>query len=296
MAALNVTAVPVRKKRKKQNQFVTIFKRMMRNKVSMVGFIILVIIILLAVLAPVIAPYDPNFMDYGAVNGTPSAQHILGCDNLGRDIFSRILYGGRYSLSLGFICAIAGMVLGIFFGCLIGYAGGKVDLVVMRVCDIISAVPGMLLCILVSAALGTGFWKTILAMTIGGIPGSIRGSRAMALKERQMDYLEAASAMNCSKMKIIFKHMMPNIVSPTIVSTTMMIGNTIMQSSGLSFIGLGIQPPTPEWGAMLSDATSYMFTYPHMILGPGLAIIITVLATNMIGDGLRDAMDPKLKD
>ncbi len=281
---------------KKENYVLTIFKRMFKNRVSLIGFIILAIIILLAIFAPLIAPYDPVYMDYSAVNATASGAHIMGCDNLGRDIFSRILYGARYSLGLGFIVAIIGMIIGIFFGCIIGYAGGYVDVVAMRICDIISAVPGTLLCILISTVLGTGFFNTILAMTIGGIPGSIRGSRAMALKEREQDYLEAASAMNCSTMTIIFKHMMPNIVSPTIVSTTMMIGNTIMQASGLSFIGLGIQQPTPEWGAMLSAATSYIFTYPHEILWPGIAIIVTVLATNMIGDGLRDAMDPKLND
>jgi len=284
------------KKRKRQSQLLMIFKRMMKNRVSMVGFIILAAIILLCVLAPVIAPYDPDYMDYSALNSGSTLQHLMGCDNLGRDIFSRILYGGRNSLLLGFVCAIAGMILGVFFGCLIGYAGGNVDTIAMRACDVLAAIPGSLLCILISAALGNGFWKTILAMTIGGVPGSIRGSRAMALKEREMDYLEAAAAMNCSKLKIIFKHMMPNIISPTIVSTTMMIGNTIMQSAGLSFIGLGVQPPTAEWGAMLSAATGYIFNYPHMILWPGLAIMVTVLATNMIGDGLRDAMDPKLKD
>lgn len=289
-------AAVVSKRRKRPNPVLTVFKRMMKNRVSMVGFIILSLIILVCVLAPVIAPYDPNFMDYSALNSGSTAKHIMGCDNLGRDIFSRILYGGRNSLLLGFVCAIAGMILGVFFGCLIGYAGGWVDVISMRVCDVLSAIPGSLLCILISAALGNGFWKTILAMTVGGIPGSIRGSRAMALKEREMDYLEAASAMNCSRFKIVFKHMMPNIVSPTIVSTTMMIGNTIMQSAGLSFIGLGVQPPTAEWGAMLSAATGFIFTYPHMILWPGLAIMITVLATNMIGDGLRDALDPKLKD
>lgn len=290
-------AVSVKKKRKKkQNQVLYILRRMLKNKVSLVGFIIIVIMILMCICAPLLTSWAPDFMDYTAVKALPGGSHILGTDHLGRDIFSRLLYGGRASLALGFICAAVGMVTGVFFGCLVGYAGGQTDLVVMRVCDILSAIPGMLLSILISAALGPGFGKTILAMTVGGIPGSIRASRAMALKEREMEYLEAAKATNCSKMKIIFRHMMPNIVSPTIVSTTMMIGNSIMSASGLSYIGLGIQPPEAEWGAMLSDASKFILTDPYMIVGPGLAILITVLAINMIGDGLRDALDPRLKD
>ena len=285
-----------KKRRKKQSLFLYTAKRTLKNRVSMIGCIILLIILLMCLFAPLLASWAPDYMDYTAVKSLPTARHILGTDHLGRDIFSRLLYGGRASLALGFICAAVGMVTGLFFGCLVGYAGGQTDLVVMRICDILSAIPGMLLSILISAALGGGFGKTILAMTIGGIPGSVRASRAMALKEREMEYLEAAKATNCSKMKTIFRHMMPNIVSPTIVSTTMMIGNSIMSASGLSYIGLGIQPPTPEWGAMLSDASQFIFSDPYMIMAPGLAIIITVLAINMIGDGLRDALDPKLKD
>ena len=294
MSTNTTIAAPARKKKK--SMLVLTVKRIFKNKVSMIGCIVLGLIIIISILAPLIAPYSPTYMDYTSVNCTFSAKHLMGCDNLGRDILSRILYGGRYSLALGFICAIVGAFLGIFFGSLVGFAGGHVDMVVMRICDIASAIPGMLLSILISTALGSGFFNTILAMTIGGIPGSVRASRAMALREREMEYLEAAEANNCSKFKIVFKHMMPNIVSPTIVSTTMMIGNTIMSAAGLSYIGLGIQPPTAEWGAMLSDARSYIMTYPHMMIWPGLAILVTVLATNMIGDGLRDALDPKLKD
>ena len=166
----------------------------------------------------------------------------------------------------------------------------------MRLCDVMSSIPGLLMAILISTVMGPGFFNTILAMTVGGIPNSIRGSRAMALKEREMEYLEAAKAMNCSKAKIIFKHMVPNIISPSIVGTTMMIGNSITGASSLSFVGLGIQPPDAEWGAMLSGAKNFMLQHPHEVLFPGLAILITVLATNMIGDGLRDALDPKLKN
>ena len=285
-----------KKKRKKRSQFVQICKRIVKNRVSLVGLIMLGVIILLVCLAPVIAPYDPNYMDFSALNGTPSAKHLFGCDNLGRDILSRLLWGGRSSLLLGFICAGFGLAIGVAFGSLVGYAGKSVDMVVMRLCDVLSSIPGMLMAVLISTALGTGFVNTIIAMSAGGIPNTIRGSRAMALKEREMEYLEAAKAMNCSKAKIVFRHMVPNIISPSIVGTTMMIGHSITSAASLSFVGLGIQPPDAEWGAMLSGAKNYMLNYPHEVLFPGIAILITVLATNMIGDGLRDALDPRLKD
>lgn len=285
-----------KKKRKKRSQLVQIWKRMLKNRVSMVGLIMLAIIILLVCLAPVIAPYDPNAMDFAALNATPSAKHWFGTDNLGRDILSRLLWGGRSSLLLGFICAGFGLAIGVAFGSLVGYAGKSVDMVVMRLCDVLSSIPGMLMAVLISTALGTGFFNTILAMSAGGIPNTIRGSRAMALKEREMEYLEAAKAMNCSKAKIVFRHMVPNIISPSIVGTTMMIGHSITSAASLSFVGLGIQPPDAEWGAMLSGAKNFMLNHPHEVLFPGIAILITVLATNMIGDGLRDALDPRLKD
>lgn len=285
-----------KKKRKKRSQFVQIWKRMIKNRVSLVGFIIMAIIILLVCLAPVIAPYDPNAMDFAALNAGPSAAHWFGTDNLGRDILSRLLWGGRSSLLLGFICAGFGLAIGVAFGSLVGYAGKSVDMVVMRLCDVLSSIPGMLMAVLISTALGTGFFNTILAMSAGGIPNTIRGSRAMALKEREMEYLEAAKAMNCSRAKIVFRHMVPNIISPSIVGTTMMIGHSITSAASLSFVGLGIQPPDAEWGAMLSGAKNFMLNYPHEVLFPGIAILITVLATNMIGDGLRDALDPRLKD
>ena len=285
-----------KKKRKKRSQFVQICKRIVKNRVSLVGLIMLGVIVLLVCLAPVIAPYDPNYMDFSALNGAPSAKHLFGCDNLGRDILSRLLWGGRSSLLLGFICAGFGLAIGVAFGSLVGYAGKSVDMVVMRLCDVLSSIPGMLMAVLISTALGTGFINTIIAMSAGGIPNTIRGSRAMALKEREMEYLEAAKAMNCSKAKIVFRHMVPNIISPSIVGTTMMIGHSITSAASLSFVGLGIQPPDAEWGAMLSGAKNYMLNYPHEVLFPGIAILVTVLATNMIGDGLRDALDPRLKD
>ncbi len=283
-------------KQVRSNSFVEFLKRLVSNRVSLIGLIILGIIILAAIFAPLIAPYDPYAMNYSELHATPSLAHIFGTDNLGRDIFSRLLYGARYSLFLGFTCSLASAVFGVVVGSIIGYIGGRFDMVMMRICDILGSIPSMLLAILISTALGQGYFNTILAMTVGGLVNSVRSCRAMALREREMEYLEAAKAMNCSTFKIIFRHMIPNIVSPTIVGTTMMIGNSINQAAALSFIGLGVQEPTPEWGAILSSGREFIMKYPHETLFPGLIIFITVLATNMIGDGLRDALDPKLKD
>ena len=180
-------------KRKKQSQFLEVLKRLTHRPSAMIGLCIFIAVILVCALAPVFAPYDPNFMDYTAINATPSAAHLCGCDNLGRDILSRLIYGGRYSLSLGFSCALIGMAFGLIFGTMVGYAGGAVDNVAMRICDIWMAIPGMLLCIILSAVLGNGIPQTIVAMTIGGIPGSIRANRAMALRERNLVISRKAS-------------------------------------------------------------------------------------------------------
>ncbi|MGI6071827.1 MAG: ABC transporter permease [Lachnospiraceae bacterium] len=295
MSTTVIAATPA-KRRKKESMSKQVFLRLLRNPTAVAGMVILLLIVLASILAPVLAPYDPNFMDYANLYAKPCRAHLLGCDQLGRDLLSRILYGGRYSLSLGFIAAMIGLVLGTFFGCIVGYAGNAVDNIAMRICDIWSAIPSMLLAILISTALGSGFFNTILAMAAGNVPGSVRNTRALVLKEREMEYLEAAKAMNCSKMKIIFKHMLPNIISFKIVGTAGNIGGTIMQASGLSFIGLGVPTSTPEWGAMCASARANFLDYPHMILIPGAVILITVLAFNLFGDGLRDAMDPKLKD
>ena len=284
------------KKRKKETVFGQVMKRLVKNPLAMIGVCVILLILLASFAAPWIAPYNPDILDYTALNAKPSAQHIFGCDNLGRDIFSRLLYGAKYSLAVGFVSAMIGLILGVFFGCIVGYAGGAVDNVAMRICDVWSAIPSTLLAILVSTATGPGFFNTILAMTVGSIPGSVRNTRAMVLKERQMEYLEAAKAMNCSKMKIMFKHMMPNIIAFKIVGTAGNIGNTIMQAANLSFIGLGMPSSIPEWGAMCANARGFILQYPHMIIFPALMIMVVVLCFNLLGDGLRDAMDPKLKD
>ena len=289
-------SVKSRQKPRKNSEFLRVMKQLSRNKMAVVGLIILVIEIVLAILAPVIAPYDYTQMDILNMFAPPSAQHIFGCDDLGRDIFSRILIGARYSLSCGILATLIGVVIGMAIGAVAGFFGGKVDNIVMRILDVIQAIPGMVMMIVMSAVLGPGFINTIFAMAFGTIPGMARMLRAQMLKVRENEYIEASVSINCSKFRIIMDHLIPNCMSPMIVQATMGVAQTITTASGLSFIGLGVQPPIPEWGAMLSGARQFIRQAPHLVIFPGLAIAVTVLALNMMGDGLRDALDPKLKN
>ena len=279
----------------KSSEFLRILKQISYNKLAMFGLILFVLELVLCFSAPLIAPYDYNKMDILAMNQTPSAAHWFGTDDLGRDIFSRILYGGRYSISMG-VCAIAvAMVMGMLLGSVAGYFGGWVDNLLMRFLDIVQSMPGMLLTIVLSAVLGSGFFNTILALSVNAIPHQARMLRAQILKIRNSEYIEAAQSINCSRAEIIVSHLIPNAMSPMIVQATMGVANQILMASSLSFIGLGVQPPAPEWGAMLSGSRQYIRDYPHMVIFPGLAIAVTILALNLFGDGLRDALDPRLK-
>lgn len=283
------------KRRKRQGMFIQIVKRLLHSNLAVTGMIILGIIILLCVFAPLISPYAMDEMDLINSNQGPSTAHIAGTDDMGRDIFSRLLYGGRYSLSLGLCGAFLSTAFGMVIGLIAGYFGKGVDNLFMRIMDVMQAIPGILIAILVSTVLGSGFFNTVLALSIGGIPVAVRITRGQILGERSKEYLEAAESINCSKVSIMFNHILPNILSPLIVHTTMAVGGTIMQAAALSYIGLGVQPPTPEWGAMLSASRDYIRNYPHLVLFPGLCIAVTILAINIFGDGLRDALDPKMK-
>ncbi len=280
---------------KKESQFMAIIKRLVHNPTASTGFVIFFILVLLAIFAPLVTPYKYTEMNMRETFQGPSWKHLCGTDNLGRDIFTRIIYGGRYSLSTSFIAMFAAATLGVLIGAFVGYFGGAFDNIVMRILDVFQAMPGMLLTIAIAAALGAGFDKTILALSIARIPRLARISRSSVMKVRGNEFLEAAEAIGCSHLRRIFVHVLPNSLAPVIVEVTMGVANTVLILSSLSYIGLGIQPPTPEWGAMLSAAKGYIRTYPYMILFPGLFIAITVLALNLAGDGLRDALDPKLK-
>ncbi|MCD8126883.1 MAG: ABC transporter permease, partial [Clostridiales bacterium] len=226
----------------------------------------------------------------------PSAEHWFGTDTMGRDMMARLMYGGRYSLLLSIITALFSAICAMTIGSIAGYFGGRVEMLIMRFMDVWASLPGMLLCILLSAAMGSGFLATVLALTVGGIPGGVRMLRGQILSERSKEYVEAAESINCSKVSIMFKHLLPNCVQPTIVQTTMSVGTTMIQAASLSYIGLGIQPPAAEWGAMLSEGRAYIRTQPHLLAVPGIAIALTVLSINLLGDGLRTALDPKLRD
>ena len=276
-------------------EFKRIMKQMKKNKMAMLGLIIFLIELILLVLAPVIIPYDYTAMDIMAIQQGPSAQHWFGTDELGRDIFSRILYGGRYSVTMGLISVAISTTVGMSIGAIAGYFGGQVDNVIMRVLDVIQSLPAMLLTIVISAALGSGYFNTIVALSVNGLPASARMLRAQMVKVRDSEYIEAAVSINCSRFRIITSHLIPNSLSANIVQATMAVANMIVMAASLSFIGLGVQPPTPEWGAMLSGARQFIRQCPHMVIAPGMAIAITILALNLLGDGLRDALDPKLK-
>ena len=280
---------------KKQSEFVRVFKELRKNSTAMLGLCILLVEIILVILAPVIAPYDYTAMDIVAAQQGPSAAHWFGTDELGRDIFSRVLYGGRYSISMGVLAVMISTTVGMTIGAIAGYFGGKVDNILMRLLDVIPSLPAMLLSIVLSAVLGPGYFNTILALSVNGMPASARMLRAQMMKVRGNEYIEAAQSINCSKFRIIVRHMIPNSFSPNIVQATMSIAHMIVMAASLSFIGLGVQPPTPEWGAMLTGARQFIRQCPHMVIFPGLAIAVTVLAVNLMGDGLRDALDPKLK-
>ena len=282
--------------RKKQSNFSVILHRLTKNRSAMLGLGIFAVLVLLAVFAPVIAPYQYDKIDVMHKFETPSSAHWFGTDELGRDILSRMLIGGRYSISIGILVTLLAMFAGSVLGALSGFFGGWVDTVIMRFLDIIQAVPNMLLTIAMVAVLGNGFGVTIVALSISRIPSFCRMLRAQFMSVSGQEYVEAANSMSVSKFRIITRHVLPNAFSPLIVQATMGIASAILVASSLSFIGLGIQPPTPEWGAMLSTARNYIMDYPHMVLVPGITIMITVLGLNMFGDGLRDAMDPKLKD
>ena len=282
-------------KAEKNSLFKEFAARMLKSWSSRLGIILLGVIILACLIGPLLSPYDVNTGDLMLICAHPSAEHLLGCDTLGRDMLTRMLYGGRYSLLMGLTAAIVGEILGVAIGLIAGYFGGITETIIMRFLDVWSALPGMLLCILISAAMGSGFFSTVIALTVGGIPGTVRMTRGQVLSERGREYIEAAESINCSKATIMFKHLLPNVVQPTIVITTMSIGSTINMAASLSFIGLGIQPPTPEWGAMLADGRAYILADPHLIAVPGFAIALTVLAINLVGDGLRDALDPKMR-
>ena len=284
--------------RKQRGQLSMIWHRLLKDKKAMAGLAIFFLLVLVAVFADVIADYDTLCIKQHADLKylTPSAEHWFGCDEFGRDIFARIVHGTRISLFVGVVSVLISLALGAVIGAVAGYYGGKVDNILMRIMDVFLAIPSTLLAISIVAALGQGMANLMIAMCISQVPKSARIVRSSILSVKGQEFIEASKCFGGSDAWVILKHVLPNAIGPIIVQSTLNVARMILTISGLSFVGLGISPPTPEWGSMLSTGRSAMRYYPHLVLFPGFAIAVTVLSLNLFGDGLRDALDPKMKN
>ena len=271
------------------------WKRFYKNKTAFVALIILLLLALGAIFAGVLTPYNPYEVVLSEVKQPPSLRHWLGCDEQGRDILTRLLYGARISLSVGFISVFISTLMGSIIGIVSAYYGKWVDAVLSRIMEMISSFPSILLAIIFMSALGRGIQNAVIAIALVSIPGPARIIRSSTLSAKENDYVSAARAIGCSNTRIMFKHILPNVLAPIIVNATMSVSGAILSLASLGFLGLGVQPPTAEWGYMLSDSRTYINSAPHMIMSPGVAIALTVLCFNLLGDGLRDALDPRLK-
>lgn len=279
---------------KTQSQFRRIMKQLLRNRRAVVGGIVLLIIVFMAILAPYVTTHDPVKQNIRNQLQPPSREHFFGTDQFGRDIYSRVIYGARLSLRVGFLAISFALVVGCFLGLVSGYYGGWLDMIVMRVIDILLALPGFLLALSIVAALGPGLENVIMAIGVSYIPSFARMMRSAVLATRELDYVDAAQALGASDWRIIFQHILPNSISPIIVLTTLSMAGAILSAAGLSFLGMGAQPPTPEWGSMIATARPFIRVSHWAVTVPGLAIFITVMCLNLVGDGLRDALDPRL--
>lgn len=269
--------------------------RLLSNKSAVFGGSLIIILAILAVIGPWIAPQGINEQDFALKLQGPSSEHWFGTDDFGRDVFSRILHGLSITFRIGFVSvAIAGTV-GTVIGIISGYCGGKIDAIIMRIMDILLAFPSIILALAIVATLGPSLNNIILAVAISAFPIFARIARGSTLSVKKLEYIDAVKALGASDARIIFKHILPNTMSPLIVQATLSIATGVLSAAGLSFLGLGVSPPSPEWGAMLNSGKVYMFQAPHMTYAPGLAIVLFVLAFNLFGDGLRDALDPKTK-
>ena len=276
-------------------QWALMWGRLRRNKTAMVALVVLLIIIFCAIFADVIANYETKVLLQDASQRLqgPSLQHWFGTDAFGRDLFARTIHGARYSLIFGVVCTAISLCAGCILGSVAAYFGGVVDAVIVRVVDAMMSIPYTLLALSLVTALGTGLKSMIIAIVVANVPSFTRMIRSVVLTVVRQDYIEAARASGSSDIAIIFTHVLPNAIGPIVVNATMSVAGLIMSAAGLSFIGMGIQPPAPEWGNMLNEAISWMRQAPHVVIVPGVAIIITALCFNLLGDGLTDALDPK---
>ncbi|MCI1677049.1 MAG: glutathione ABC transporter permease GsiD [Ewingella americana] len=296
LASMPVMTAESVQKQQVRTPWKAFWRRFRQQHIALAAGVFIILMIAVAALAPWIVPFDAeNYFDYDRLNEGPSLIHWLGVDSLGRDIFSRILMGARISLAAGVLSVVLGGIIGTVFGLLAGYYEGWWDRITMRVCDVLFAFPGILLAIAVVAVMGNGMSNVIIAVAIFSIPAFARLVRGNTLVLKRQTYIESARSIGASDFTILFRHILPGTLSAIVVYFTMRIGTSIITAASLSFLGMGAQPPTPEWGAMLNEARADMVMAPHVAIFPSLAIFLTVLAFNLLGDGLRDALDPKLK-
>lgn len=272
-----------------------LWRRLRRNPAGMAGVLIIGLLLLAGLLAPWLTPYDPTQQDLRQVLSPPSAEHPLGTDQLGRDILARILYGTRLTLFIGFFAVMVGMSVGVPLGVISGYYRGAIDMVIQRLMDLMLSFTTFLLALALVALLGVGLTNIIVAVGISNIPRFARLVRSAVLTIREVNYVEASKALGAPDRRVLWLHVLPNALAPVIIQATLTMGATILIAAGLGFLGLGVQPPTPEWGAMLGEGRNYIFTSPYVTTFPGLAIFMAVLGFNLLGDGLRDALDPQLR-
>jgi peptide/nickel transport system permease protein len=295
---MTIAEVDLRRKLRKKSRAGEIWRRFKKNRMAMVGTAIFVFILLVVIFADIIVSYNlaitQKISNRFISPGTPG--HIFGTDNFGRDIFARIVHGSRNSLLVGMGAVACGIVIGGLLGSVAGFYGGSIDSAIVRTMDTVMCIPLMLLVLSIVAALGASLVNVLVAMMIANVPQYTRIVRAAVLSVVGQDYIEAAKSCGTPNFWIIMIHVIPNAIGPIIVQATMAVGTMIINAAGISFLGMGIQPPTPEWGAMLNEAKNYMINYPFTVIFPGLAIGLTALSLNLMGDGLRDALDPKLKD
>ena len=282
---------------KKRSQFEEVWRRLKKNKMAMIGLAIVVFLVLLAVFADFLFNYEEVVIKQNTairLQG-PSAEHWFGTDEFGRDILARLVHGGRISLVVGVIAVAIALVLGGTLGAISGFFGGKVDMLISRAMDILLAVPSLLLSITIVSALGPSIINLMIAIAVSSVPGYARIVRSSVMTVRDNEFVEAAKAIGANDAQIIASHILPNCLAPIIVQVSLKVASAILSTSGLSFLGLGVKAPTPEWGSMLSGGRAYLRNAPHLTVFPGLCIMLTILSMNLLGDGLRDALDPKLK-
>lgn len=284
-----------RKKPRKSTPGYEAWKRFRRNKTAILGLVVVCLLILVAIFAPVLAPYGYTVQDYAAMMQKPSAAHWFGTDAFGRDIFSRVIYGTRYSLLIALFCTIAALFTGGLLGIIAGYFGGKVDTIIMRIMDVFQAIPMIMMAMCIVAVLGNGIPQLVAAVMFASMPTMARNNRAAILRVRGSDYIESSEAIGVGQFAMIVKHMIPNAVGIMIIYFVGFLAVSIMLMSSMSYIGVGLSAPTPEWGLILNDGKSYIMSSPYMMIFPALMIMITCFAFNLMGDGLRDAFDPKMK-